>query len=153
MAGKDGARPIAFALANPVLEILPELIPKNVRVIATGRSDCPNQINNVLVFPGFFRGLLDARARTVDDTMKLAAARALADLIDESELSEEYVIPSLLDPRVAPAVAAAVRSSAAQARDGRTRSSAYSSPQQDGGPAGGLAARIVESASREAPSG
>jgi malate dehydrogenase (oxaloacetate-decarboxylating) len=145
---------IAFVLANPVPEIMPELIPANVQVVATGRSDYPNQINNVLVFPGFFRGLLDARARTVDDTMKLAAARALADLIDESELSEEYVIPSVFDRRVAPVVAAAVRSSAAHARGGPARNSAagqqyganvaYSPPQRGGDLGGGRAAQIVE---------
>jgi malate dehydrogenase (oxaloacetate-decarboxylating) len=80
-----------------------------VAVVATGRSDYPNQINNVLVFPGVFRGLLDARARTVDETTELAAARALADLITPEELSPETIIPSVFDRRVAPAVGAAVR--------------------------------------------
>jgi malate dehydrogenase (oxaloacetate-decarboxylating) len=114
-----GPDAIVFALANPVPEIMPELIPGNVRVVATGRSDYPNQINNVLVFPGFFRGLLDARARTVDDAMKIVAARALAGLIDESELSDDYVVASVFDRRVAPTVAAAVR--AAAERAGLTR--------------------------------
>ena len=106
---------IVFVLANPVPEIMPELLPANVRVVATGRSDYPNQINNVLVFPGFFRGLLDSRARTIDDGMKLAAAQVLASLVDESELAEEYIIASALDRRVAPAVAGAVREAAAAA--------------------------------------
>jgi malate dehydrogenase (oxaloacetate-decarboxylating) len=88
---------------------MPEDVPANVAVVATGRSDYPNQINNVLVFPGVFRGLLDARARTVDETAELAAARALADLITPEELSPEYIVPSVFDRRVAPAVGAAVR--------------------------------------------
>ncbi|HEY3238647.1 MAG TPA: NAD-dependent malic enzyme [Acidimicrobiia bacterium] len=100
---------IVFAMANPIPEIMPDDVPANVAVVATGRSDYPNQINNVLVFPGFFRGLLDARARTVDDRMKLAAARALADLISPEELSSEYIVPSVFDRRVAPAIGAAVR--------------------------------------------
>jgi malate dehydrogenase (oxaloacetate-decarboxylating) len=100
---------IVFAMANPIPEIMPEDVPANVEVVATGRSDYPNQINNVLVFPGVFRGLLDARARTVDETAELAAARALADLITPEELSAEYIVPSVFDRRVAPAVGAAVR--------------------------------------------
>ena len=100
---------IVFAMANPVPEVMPEEVPDNVAVVATGRSDYPNQINNVLVFPGIFRGLLDARARTVEDSAKLAAARALADLITAEELSPETIIPSVFDRRVAPAVGAAVR--------------------------------------------
>jgi malate dehydrogenase (oxaloacetate-decarboxylating) len=100
---------IVFAMANPVPEIMPEDVPANVAVVATGRSDYPNQINNVLVFPGVFRGLLDARARTVDEATELAAARALADLIPPEELSAEYIVPSVFDRRVAPAVGAAVR--------------------------------------------
>jgi malate dehydrogenase (oxaloacetate-decarboxylating) len=103
---------IVFAMANPVPEIMPELMPANVAVVATGRSDYPNQINNVLVFPGFFRGLLDCRARGVEEGMKLAAASALADLIGPDELSAEAIVPSVFDRRVAPAVAAAVRESA-----------------------------------------
>ncbi|MGH8976205.1 MAG: malic enzyme-like NAD(P)-binding protein, partial [Acidimicrobiia bacterium] len=102
-------RAIIFAMANPIPEIMPEDVPANVAVVATGRSDYPNQINNVLVFPGVFRGLLDARARTVDETAELAAARALADLITPEELSAEYIVPSVFDRRVAPAVGAAVR--------------------------------------------
>ena len=103
---------ILFALANPVPEIMPEHAPANVRVVATGRSDYPNQINNVLVFPGFFRGLLDARVHVIDDAMKVGAAEGLAALIDESELSREYIIPSVFDERVMPAVAGAVRQAA-----------------------------------------
>jgi malate dehydrogenase (oxaloacetate-decarboxylating) len=99
---------IVFAMANPVPEIQPEEAEKHVRVMATGRSDYPNQINNVLCFPGFFRGLLDSRARTVNDEMKLAAARALAGCVARSELSAEYIIPSVFNKTVAPAVAEGV---------------------------------------------
>jgi malate dehydrogenase (oxaloacetate-decarboxylating) len=97
--------PIVFAMANPTPEIQPEEAGKHVRVMATGRSDYANQINNVLCFPGFFRGLLDSRARTVNDEMKLAAARAIAACVSRGELSEEYIIPSVFNKQVAPAVA------------------------------------------------
>jgi len=100
--------PIVFAMANPVPEIQPEEAARHVAVMATGRSDYPNQINNVLCFPGFFRGLLDCRARTVNDEMKLAAARALARCVSPSELSAEYIIPSVFNKAVAPAVAEGV---------------------------------------------
>jgi malate dehydrogenase (oxaloacetate-decarboxylating) len=100
--------PIVFAMANPVPEIQPEEAQKYVRIMATGRSDYPNQINNVLCFPGFFRGLLDSRARTVNDEMKLAAARALAGCVSRSQLSDEYIIPSVFNKSVAPAVAQGV---------------------------------------------
>jgi malate dehydrogenase (oxaloacetate-decarboxylating) len=100
--------PIVFAMANPVPEIQPEEAERHVRVMATGRSDYPNQINNVLCFPGFFRGLLDSRARTVNDEMKLAAARAIAGCVTRSELSSEYIIPSVFNKNVALAVAAGV---------------------------------------------
>jgi len=90
---------------------VPDEVPPNVAVVATGRSDFPNQINNVLVFPGFFRGLLDARARRVTDDMKAAAARGLASLVDERELDADFIIPSVFDRRVAQAVAQAVRES------------------------------------------
>src|SRR6184192_290615 len=100
--------PIVFAMANPVPEIQPEVAQNHVRVMATGRSDYPNQINNVLCFPGFFRGLLDSRARMVNDEMKLAAARAIAACVVRSELGEEYIIPSVFNKAVAPAVAAGV---------------------------------------------
>ena len=105
---------IVFAMANPVPEIMPELIPSNVKVIATGRSDYPNQINNVLVFPGFFRGLLDARAHKVTDKMKLAAAKALAEVIDEKDINSENIVPSAFDKNVAVIVAKAVREIAEQ---------------------------------------
>jgi malate dehydrogenase (oxaloacetate-decarboxylating) len=100
--------PIVFAMANPVPEIQPEEAGRHARVMATGRSDYPNQINNVLCFPGFFRGLLDSRARTVNDEMKVAAARAIAACVGRTELSEEYIIPSVFNKAVAPAVAAGV---------------------------------------------
>jgi len=100
--------PIVFAMANPNPEIQPEDAGTHARVMATGRSDYPNQINNVLCFPGFFRGLLDSRARTVNDEMKVAAARAIAACVSRGELSEEYIIPSVFNKNVAPAVAAGV---------------------------------------------
>lgn len=97
---------IVFAMANPVPEITYERAKAaGVRVMGTGRSDYPNQINNVLAFPGIFRGALDAGAKDINYSMKLAAARALADLVEPERLSEEYVIPSAFDPRVAKAVA------------------------------------------------
>jgi malate dehydrogenase (oxaloacetate-decarboxylating) len=103
---------IVFAMANPIPEIQPEEAGPFVRVMATGRSDYPNQINNSCCFPGFFRGMLDVRARRVNDDMKLAAAHALADLVTKSELSEEYITPSMFDRRVVPAVAEAVAAAA-----------------------------------------
>jgi malate dehydrogenase (oxaloacetate-decarboxylating) len=96
---------IVFAMANPVPEIQPEEAEHHVRVMATGRSDYPNQINNVLCFPGFFRGLLDIRARLVNDEMKLAAAHAIASCVGKGELGPEYIIPSVFNKQVAPAVA------------------------------------------------
>jgi len=103
---------IVFAMANPVPEILPEEAGAFVRVMATGRSDYPNQINNSCGFPGIFRGLLDVRARRVNDEMKLAAAHAIASIVGKSELSEEYITPSMFDPRLVPAVSAAVADAA-----------------------------------------
>jgi malate dehydrogenase (oxaloacetate-decarboxylating) len=100
--------PIVFAMANPEPEIHPEIAMGKVRIMATGRSDYPNQINNVLCFPGIFRGALDIRAREIDELMKLAAAEAMAAAIPEEELVEDYIIPSVFDERVAPAVAEAV---------------------------------------------
>jgi len=111
---KMGRNPIIFAMANPVPEIMPEVAAPHVRVMATGRSDYPNQINNVSCFPGFFRGLLDARASHVTQAMKIAAAKAIASLVAPRELSEEYITPSVFDARVAPAVAAAVAKAAYQ---------------------------------------
>lgn len=101
--------PVVFAMANPTPEIFPdEALAAGAAVVATGRSDFPNQVNNCLGFPGIFRGALDVRARCINEEMKLAASEALASLVSESELSREYIIPSALDPRVVPAVAAAV---------------------------------------------
>jgi malate dehydrogenase (oxaloacetate-decarboxylating) len=113
--------PIVFAMANPVPEIQPEDAERHVRVMATGRSDYPNQINNVLCFPGFFRGLLDSRARMVNDEMKLAAARALAGCVSRGELSEEYIIPSVFNKAVAPAVADGVSRAAYDTGTARRR--------------------------------
>jgi malate dehydrogenase (oxaloacetate-decarboxylating) len=113
--------PIVFAMANPVPEIQPEEAERHVRVMATGRSDYPNQINNVLCFPGFFRGLLDSRARTVNDQMKLAAARALAACVSRGELSAEYIIPSVFNKTVAPAVAEGVARAAWETGAARRR--------------------------------
>ncbi len=106
----DGA--IVFALANPDPEVDPAAARESAAVVATGRSDFPNQINNVLVFPGVFRGLLDAQSRTVDDAMMLAAARALADVVGEDELNPNYIIPSVFNEKVSGAVAGAVRDAA-----------------------------------------
>ena len=104
---------IVMGMANPTPEIMPELAHKaGARVVCTGRSDFPNQVNNLLAFPGIFRGALDVRASEINEEMKLAAARAIADLIPEHELDEEHVITSPFDPRVAPAVAKAVAKAA-----------------------------------------
>ena len=100
--------PIVFAMANPVPEIQPEEVRDDVAIMATGRSDYPNQINNVLAFPGVFRGALDIRATTINEEMKLAAARAIAAVITDDELHADYVIPSVFNRGVAEAVAAAV---------------------------------------------
>jgi len=104
--------PIVFAMANPLPEIAPDLAEPYVAVMGTGRSDYPNQINNLLAFPGMFRGALDARARCINEPMKLAAAHAIASVIAPDELSSEYVIPSVFDARVVEAVSKAVVSAA-----------------------------------------
>ena len=102
--------PVVFAMANPVPEIMPDEAKKGgAKVVATGRSDFPNQINNVLVFPGIFRGALDARASQITEEMKMAAARAIAGIIAEEELNEDYIIPGVFDKRVCSAVADAVK--------------------------------------------
>jgi malate dehydrogenase (oxaloacetate-decarboxylating) len=106
----DGA--IVFAMANPTPEVLPEEIERIAAVIGTGRSDYPNQINNVLAFPGFFRGLLDAGAHEINDDMMIAAAKAIADIVTREELEADYVIPSVFSREVAPAVAEAVAEAA-----------------------------------------
>ncbi|MFC4103378.1 NAD-dependent malic enzyme [Paenibacillus xanthanilyticus] len=102
------ADPIVFAMANPVPEIAPEEALPHTAVFATGRSDYPNQINNVLVFPGIFRGVLDCRARVINEPMKLAAARAIAAVIAENELNEQYIIPSIFNEKVVQNVRKAV---------------------------------------------
>ena len=111
------ADPIVFAMANPTPEVLPEEAASYARIIATGRSDYPNQINNVLCFPGIFRGALDTRAAEITEGMKMAAARAIAGIVSEEELREDYIIPSVFNREVVGAVAAAV---AAQARESGT---------------------------------
>src|SRR5437867_3362182 len=113
--------PIVFAMANPIPEIQPEEAGPHVKVMATGRSDYPNQINNSCCFPGFFRGMLDVRARRVNDQMKLAAANALAELVGRAELNPEYITPSMFDRRVVPAVAEAVSEAAVRTGVARRR--------------------------------
>jgi malate dehydrogenase (oxaloacetate-decarboxylating) len=104
--------PIVFAMANPTPEIMPDVAAAHVGVVATGRSDFPNQVNNLLAFPGIFRGALDARASRITERMKLAAANAIASIVGEEERSAEYIIPSVFDIRVVEAVAKAVAGAA-----------------------------------------
>ena len=106
--GKMAKDPIVFAMANPNPEVMPEEAEPYVRIMATGRSDYPNQINNVLCFPGIFRGALDAGAPAITEEMKLAAAQGVAGVVTEEDLSEDYIIPSVFNREVAPAVAEAV---------------------------------------------
>ena len=107
--------PIIFAMANPNPEILPHFAKEaGAKVIGTGRSDYPNQVNNVLAFPGIFRGALDVQASDINDAMKIAAVQAIAGLLEEHELHEDYVIPAPFDKRVAPAVAEAVARAAVE---------------------------------------
>ncbi len=105
-------RPIVFAMSNPTPEVMPEAISDLTSVLATGRSDYPNQINNVLAFPGIFRGTLDARASDINGAMKQAAAGAIAAMVSDDELSPEYIIPSVFNKNVVPNVAAAVAQAA-----------------------------------------
>lgn len=106
---------VVFAMANPSPEIMPDVaLAAGARIVATGRSDFPNQINNVLAFPGIFRGALDARASDINEEMQIAAAHALARLVGDDELSETHILPEAFDPRVAPAVARAVEAAAEQ---------------------------------------
>lgn len=114
MLQKMARDPIVFAMANPEPEIRPEIAQPYVRIMATGRSDYPNQINNVLAFPGVFRGALDCRAISINEEMKKAAALALANIIPKNELSEDYIVPSVFNKRVAKLVAAAVMKAAVQ---------------------------------------
>jgi malate dehydrogenase (oxaloacetate-decarboxylating) len=114
--------PIVFAMANPTPEVNPEEAAPYVRVIATGRSDYPNQINNVLAFPGIFRGALDVRARRITEEMKIAAAHGIASVVTDDELSEEYIVPSVFNGYVSPCVASAVAHEAR--RSGATRDDA-----------------------------
>ena len=111
---KMAASPIVFAMANPVPEIMPEETEGHVAVMATGRSDYPNQINNVLCFPGIFRGALACRATRINEEMKIAAANAIARIISDEELHPEYIIPSVFDKRVAEAVSREVEEAAYQ---------------------------------------
>jgi malate dehydrogenase (oxaloacetate-decarboxylating) len=99
---------MVFAMANPTPEVTPEEAAPYARIIATGRSDYPNQINNVLCFPGVFRGALDVRARQISENMKMAAAHGIAAIVADNELREDYIVPSVFNRDVAPAVAAAV---------------------------------------------
>lgn len=113
MVASMGDNSIIFAMANPTPEIFPDEAKKaGAKVVGTGRSDFPNQVNNVLAFPGIFRGALDVRATDINEEMKIAAAYAIAELIKEEELHEDYVIPDPFDPRVAPTVAARVAQAA-----------------------------------------
>ncbi len=113
MVKKMAKDPVIFACANPIPEIMPDVALKaGAKVVATGRSDFPNQVNNVLAFPGIFRGALDVRASDINDEMKLAAAFAIADLVDADKLNPEYIIPDAFDPRVGKVVAAAVSEAA-----------------------------------------
>jgi malate dehydrogenase (oxaloacetate-decarboxylating) len=109
MAGES----IIFALANPMPEVHPDVAHRYARIVATGRSDFPNQINNVLAFPGIFRGALDVHASAITEGMKIAAATALAGLVGD-DLAEDLIVPSPFDPRVGPAVSAAVAGAARQ---------------------------------------
>jgi len=117
--------PIVFAMANPIPEIMPEDAAGHVAIMATGRSDYPNQINNVLCFPGIFRGALNCRARQINGAMKLAAANAIAETITEAELHPDYIIPSVFDKRVGEAVAARVEEAAYASGVARRESIAF----------------------------
>jgi malate dehydrogenase (oxaloacetate-decarboxylating) len=113
MVKSMAAKVIIFAMANPTPEIFPDVAKEaGAAVIATGRSDFPNQVNNCLGFPGIFRGALDVRAKCINEGMKLAAAKALSDLVTDSELNPEYILPLPLDKRVVPAIAKGVAAAA-----------------------------------------
>jgi malate dehydrogenase (oxaloacetate-decarboxylating) len=104
--------PIVFAMANPIPEVMPEDAKRYAGIVATGRSDYPNQINNCLCFPGFFRGLLDSRAKGVTEEMKIASSRAIASMVRDEELREDYIIPDVLNREVYGVVAASVAKTA-----------------------------------------
>ena len=113
MVRSMGASPIVLPMANPVPEIMPDLaLAAGAAVVGTGRSDFPNQINNVLAFPGIFRGALDCRASEINEDMKLAAAKAIASLVSAEELRADYILPKAFDERVGKTVAAAVMQAA-----------------------------------------
>jgi malate dehydrogenase (oxaloacetate-decarboxylating) len=116
-----GRDPIVFAMANPTPEIMPDVAAPVAAVVATGRSDFPNQVNNLLAFPGIFRGALDVRAKRITERMKIAAAYAIAGIVTDEERNPEYIIPSVFDTRVVDAVAKAVANAAIE--DGVTRRS------------------------------
>jgi malate dehydrogenase (oxaloacetate-decarboxylating) len=118
--------PFVFAMANPNHEVKPEDAARFVRVMATGRSDYPNQINNVLAFPGIFRGALDVRAPKITEEMKVAAAQGIASVVSDDELREDYIIPSVFNPDVCPTVARAVAEEAL--REGLAPTSAELAP-------------------------
>jgi malate dehydrogenase (oxaloacetate-decarboxylating) len=113
--------PIVFAMANPEPEIAPDVAMPYCRVMATGRSDYPNQVNNLLAFPGIFRGALDVRAKAINEDMKLAAAHAIASIIPDDHLSEDYIVPSVFDRHVVRAVAKAVAKAASESGVARRR--------------------------------
>jgi malate dehydrogenase (oxaloacetate-decarboxylating) len=115
--------PFVFAMANPVPEVHPEDAAKYVRVLATGRSDYPNQINNVLAFPGIFRGAFDVRAAKITEEMKVAAAHGIASVVSDADLSEDYIVPSVFNKNVCPAVARAVAAEAQ--REGMARAGTH----------------------------
>jgi malate dehydrogenase (oxaloacetate-decarboxylating) len=118
--GRMAQRAIVLAMANPTPEV-PPAVEATVEVVATGRSDYPNQINNVLAFPGVFRGALDVRAREINQDMKVAAAHAIAGTIADTELSADYIVPSVFNHAVAPAVATAVAQAADETGVARRR--------------------------------
>jgi malate dehydrogenase (oxaloacetate-decarboxylating) len=116
------AKPFIFALANPIPEIMPEEAAGKAFIVATGRSDYPNQINNVLAFPGIFRGALNVRAGKINDEMKLAAAYAIAACVPASQLGREYIVPSVFNREVVQNVAAAVQAAAVRTGVAKKRS-------------------------------
>lgn len=120
MVRSMNADPIIFACANPIPEIFPEEAKEaGAAIVSTGRSDFPNQVNNVLAFPGIFRGALDVRAKDINDEMKIAAAYAISSLVSDKELNPEYILPEAFDKRVKDAVAMAVKEAAIKSKVAR----------------------------------